>query len=211
MAEIFGENGFFYEYVEGWGQQLPDGMTFVECPGVAVDSQDTVYVLTRGEHPIIVFDKDGNFQRTFGEGWFSEDPHPRPLLRPRRHAVDRGRRHPHHPEVWVGRHQADGDRRAGPPVTQVGRRALQPAYLRRHPAQQWRHLHLRRLRQRAHPRLHRRWPVQVLVGQLRHRRGAVHPPAQHRHRRARPRVRRRPGAAPRAGLRRRGQLRHDVE
>ena len=72
MAEIFGENGFFYEYVEGWGQQLPDGMTFVECPGVAVDSQDTVYVLTRGEHPIIVFDKDGNFQRTFGEGWFSK-------------------------------------------------------------------------------------------------------------------------------------------
>ena len=72
MAEVFGENGFFYEYVEGWGQQLPDGMTFVECPGVAVDSQDTVYVLTRGEHPIIVFDKDGNFQRTFGEGWFSK-------------------------------------------------------------------------------------------------------------------------------------------
>ena len=72
MAEIFGENGFFYEYVEGWGQQLPDGMTFVECPGVAVDSNDTVYVLTRGEHPIIVFDKDGTYQRTFGEGWFSK-------------------------------------------------------------------------------------------------------------------------------------------
>ena len=211
MAEIFGENGFFYEYVEGWGQQLPDGMTFVECPGVAVDSNDTVYVLTRGEHPIIVFDKDGTYQRTFGEGWFSKTrthglycAHDDTLL-----VADDGIH-------TIQKFGTDGTRlmeigERGPPVTQVGRRALQPAYLRRHPAQQWRHLHLRRLRQRAHPRLHRRWPVQVLVGQLRHRRGAVHPPAQHRHRRARPGVRRRPGAAPRAGLRRRRQLRHDVE
>ena len=51
------------------------GMTFVESPGVAVDSQDQVFVLTRGEHPIIVFDRDGSFQRTFGEGFFSNRTH----------------------------------------------------------------------------------------------------------------------------------------
>ena len=70
MAEVYGENGFLYEYVDGWGT-LPDGMTYVECPGVAVDSKDNVFILTRGEHPVIVFDKEGNFLRTFGEGYFS--------------------------------------------------------------------------------------------------------------------------------------------
>jgi len=43
---------FRYEYVEGWGT-LPAGVTFHECPGVAVDAQDNVYVLTRGQHPIM--------------------------------------------------------------------------------------------------------------------------------------------------------------
>ena len=40
-----------------------------------MDSQDNVYVLTRGEHPIIVFDRDGNFIRSFGEGLFSDRTH----------------------------------------------------------------------------------------------------------------------------------------
>ena len=72
MAETFGTGEFLYSHVPDW-EKLPDGMAFKECPGVAVDSRDNVYVLTRGEHPIIVFDKDGNFIRTFGEGHFSED------------------------------------------------------------------------------------------------------------------------------------------
>ena len=50
-------------------------MAFHECPGVAVDSQDNVYVLTRGEHPIMVFDREGNFIRSFGEGQFSNRTH----------------------------------------------------------------------------------------------------------------------------------------
>ena len=74
MAEVYGENGFLYEYVDGWGK-LPDGMNYVECPGVAVDSKDNVYILTRGEHPVIVIDKEGNFLRTFGEGYFSHRTH----------------------------------------------------------------------------------------------------------------------------------------
>ena len=35
---------------------------------MTVDSSDNVYVLNRGEHPVIVFDKHGNFVRSFGEG-----------------------------------------------------------------------------------------------------------------------------------------------
>jgi len=58
-----------YEVVEGWGR-LPDGWTFTQVAGVAVDSRDRVYVLCRGEHPIIVFDADGEFVESWGEGVF---------------------------------------------------------------------------------------------------------------------------------------------
>jgi hypothetical protein len=37
--------------------------------GVAVDSEDRIYVYNRGEHPVIVFDGDGNVLRTWGEGF----------------------------------------------------------------------------------------------------------------------------------------------
>ena len=72
MPETYGTGDFRYEFVENWAK-LPDGMTFKECPGVVVDSRDNVYVLTRGEEPIMVFDQGGNFVRSFGKGHFSAD------------------------------------------------------------------------------------------------------------------------------------------
>ena len=72
MAMTLGSGNLLFEPVEGW-EKLPQGWSLVECPGVAVDSQDNVFVLTRGEHPIIVFDRVGNFLRSFGEGLFSEN------------------------------------------------------------------------------------------------------------------------------------------
>ena len=45
-----------YEVLEGW-ERLPEGWSFVEVAGVAVDSRDRVYVFNRGAHPVIVFDK----------------------------------------------------------------------------------------------------------------------------------------------------------
>ena len=74
MAETYGTGDFRFEYVEDWAK-LPDGWRFLECPGVAVGSQDNVYVLTRGEHPIIVFDREGRFLRSFGEGLFTDRTH----------------------------------------------------------------------------------------------------------------------------------------
>ncbi|MBI2154788.1 MAG: hypothetical protein HYU24_13970, partial [Candidatus Rokubacteria bacterium] len=53
--------------LEGWGR-LPEGWRYVEAAGVAVDSKDHVYVFNRGEHPVIVFDREGNFLRSWGEG-----------------------------------------------------------------------------------------------------------------------------------------------
>ena len=72
MPEIYGIGDFRYNFVENWAK-LPGGMTFKECPGVAIDSQDNVFVLTRGEEPIIVLDRDGNYIRSFGKGHFSDD------------------------------------------------------------------------------------------------------------------------------------------
>src|SRR5207244_2766284 len=48
----------------------PPGWSFKEIGGVGVDKNDNVYVFNRGEHPMIVFDCDGNFLRSFGEGMF---------------------------------------------------------------------------------------------------------------------------------------------
>jgi DNA-binding beta-propeller fold protein YncE len=56
-----------YTAVEGWGK-LPDGWRYVEATAVAVDSKDRVHVYNRGEHPVIVFDRDGKFLRSWGEG-----------------------------------------------------------------------------------------------------------------------------------------------
>ena len=62
-----------YEVIEGW-EKLPEGWKFIEVAGVATDSKDRVYVFNRGEHPMIVFDADGNFLTAWGEGVFT-NPH----------------------------------------------------------------------------------------------------------------------------------------
>ena len=74
-AVLLGNGDFQYEALESWGK-LPDGLRLVETPGVAVDSKDQVYALTRDkEHPVKVFDRDGNFLRSFGRGVFSDRTH----------------------------------------------------------------------------------------------------------------------------------------
>lgn len=59
--------GYTYELVPEWGQ-LPAGWTYTQVAGVAVDSRDRVYVYNRGEHPVVVFDRDGAFLGSWGEG-----------------------------------------------------------------------------------------------------------------------------------------------
>jgi DNA-binding beta-propeller fold protein YncE len=69
MAVTVGSGQFTYEVAENWGE-LPDGWTFKEVAAVGVDRRDQVYLFTRGEHPVVVFDRDGNFLRSWGEGVF---------------------------------------------------------------------------------------------------------------------------------------------
>jgi DNA-binding beta-propeller fold protein YncE len=72
MAKI--NTDLTYEVVEGWGK-LPEGWKFTQVAGVAVDSHDRVYVYNRGEHPIIIFDSDGNFLTSWGEGVLTHGGH----------------------------------------------------------------------------------------------------------------------------------------
>lgn len=65
-----GKHRFEYEVLEGW-ERLPEGWSFTEVAGVAVDSTDRVYVFCRGEHPLIVFDREGRFLNAWGEGLFT--------------------------------------------------------------------------------------------------------------------------------------------
>jgi len=74
MPELYGRDDFQFSFVPNWAK-LPQGWHFHECPGVAVDSKDNLYVLTRGEHPVIAFDKTGRFLRSFGEGNFTNRTH----------------------------------------------------------------------------------------------------------------------------------------
>tara|TARA_R110002167_G_scaffold146117_1_gene337354 strand:- start:1717 stop:2679 length:963 start_codon:yes stop_codon:yes gene_type:complete len=70
MSVILGNGDHRYRVVEDWAK-LPDGWELMDVAAVAVDSKDLVYVFNRGEHPMIVFDRDGNFLRSWGEGLFS--------------------------------------------------------------------------------------------------------------------------------------------
>jgi NHL repeat len=73
MTNTVASTDYSFELVEGWGK-LPPGWSFKEVAAVGTDSQDRVHVFTRGEHPVIVFDRDGNFLRSWGEGQFGR-PH----------------------------------------------------------------------------------------------------------------------------------------
>jgi DNA-binding beta-propeller fold protein YncE len=75
MTTSVGSEQFTYEARTDW-HQLPEGMTLHETPGVAVDADDRVYVLTRNTaNPVLVFDREGTLLRTFGQGIFSERTH----------------------------------------------------------------------------------------------------------------------------------------
>src|SRR6185295_9071494 len=69
---IVGNGAYRYEVVEGW-EQLPAGWSHGDVAGVATDSDDRVYVFNRSEHPLIIYDRDGKFLGSWGEGKFTLD------------------------------------------------------------------------------------------------------------------------------------------
>jgi DNA-binding beta-propeller fold protein YncE len=61
-AEPFPE----YRPVAAW-PKLPEGVRLGPVSAVAVDAADRVYVFHRGKQPILVFDREGNFLRSWGD------------------------------------------------------------------------------------------------------------------------------------------------
>jgi DNA-binding beta-propeller fold protein YncE len=69
----FAQSPLPYRAVEDW-PRLPPGWNFMETAGIAADANNHVYVFHRGPHPIMEFDRDGQFVRSWGDGLF-ERPH----------------------------------------------------------------------------------------------------------------------------------------
>jgi DNA-binding beta-propeller fold protein YncE len=70
---IIGSGDFQYRVIENWAK-YPAGYVDNDVAAVAVDKEDRVYLFTRGTIPVLVFDRDGNLLKTWGEGTFSR-PH----------------------------------------------------------------------------------------------------------------------------------------
>jgi DNA-binding beta-propeller fold protein YncE len=54
--------------------KLPAGMTFGSTSGVAVNSKGNILVLSRGPHPLMEFDRSGQYIRSLGQGLYDR-PH----------------------------------------------------------------------------------------------------------------------------------------
>ena len=74
MGKQIGAGDYMYEVAEGWGEWPVDGV----ASDVATDSQDRVYVAVRTSQTaelktgvILVFDRDGNYLRSWGEDLFT--------------------------------------------------------------------------------------------------------------------------------------------
>ncbi len=67
-----GSGKLSFQPADGWAK-LPEEHAFRECPAVAVDAQDNVYLFVRGgKESVLVLDKDGNLLRAWGKSDFTD-------------------------------------------------------------------------------------------------------------------------------------------
>ena len=64
-----GTGKYTYNLIEDWAK-LPAGESFAMVSAVATDSQDRVYAFQRKDPPVAVFDRDGKFLSSWGNGSF---------------------------------------------------------------------------------------------------------------------------------------------
>ena len=70
---VVGSGDFRYELVPVW-PNMPRYWSFDLASDAAVNSQDEVYVFSRGKRPLTIWNTDGSFISSWGEGTFG-DPH----------------------------------------------------------------------------------------------------------------------------------------
>ncbi len=69
MATV-GSGDFVYEVVDDWAK-TPEGWAIGQAEP-ACDSRDRVYIFNRSDHPLMVFDRDGNFQGEWGREYLTD-------------------------------------------------------------------------------------------------------------------------------------------
>ncbi len=73
MAVELGKGNWTFIVRDEW-VKLPNEIVLGDVAAVGVDRHDRVYAFNRGDHPVAVFDSEGNLLRTWGEGVFTR-PH----------------------------------------------------------------------------------------------------------------------------------------
>src|SRR5947207_2934275 len=63
-----------YVPIASW-ERLPAGYTHPDVAAVAVNSKGRVYLFCRAEHPVLIYERDGGFVGSWGEGMFSMRTH----------------------------------------------------------------------------------------------------------------------------------------
>jgi hypothetical protein len=74
LMTIVGSGNYKYERVPLW-PNMPKYWAFGAASDGAVNSRDEVYIFSRGKHPVTIWDTEGNFISSWGEGTFSANPH----------------------------------------------------------------------------------------------------------------------------------------
>ena len=201
---ILGNGEYRYQVVGNWGE-LPPGYTYGDSAAVCVDSKDNVYVFTRGSHPVIVFDRNGKFLRSWGEDIGFTNAHgaavgPDDMLYLTDdfgHAVRK---------CTTGRQGCADNRNTEKVRPRIQRRTVQPLHSYR-PLAARRHLRFRRLCQCPRSQIFAGRQAAVLLGRAGHRSWTVQSGPQYRLRRRGLGLCRRSRKSSGAGLRRQRQVR----
>ncbi len=64
-----GAGKFTYTYIQDWAK-MPAGQSLGTVSAIATDSQDRVYAFQRAEPPVVIFDRNGEFLSSWGNGNF---------------------------------------------------------------------------------------------------------------------------------------------
>lgn len=73
MATV-GSGDYKYELIQSW-PSLPRYWEMGMASDGAVNSKNEVHIFSRGLHPLTIWDTEGNFISSWGEGTFSANPH----------------------------------------------------------------------------------------------------------------------------------------
>jgi DNA-binding beta-propeller fold protein YncE len=63
-----------YEVIPDW-EHLPSEFTHLDVVGVAVDSHDRVFIYTRDDARVVVYEQDGRYVTSWGDGFFTARTH----------------------------------------------------------------------------------------------------------------------------------------